>query len=216
MIVLTLVCAYETIGRNNDWYNDNTLFMHDVNVVPNSEFADCDASVGYINLSMDAANLSRKTHMLDTAVMLCRRAIKLDPSFPDPFINAGMAYYFLSNLDSSKYFFDIVQDRLYPNHPKVKQFQPMLAKSYLLEARIVGANNPLIAIREMRKGITEDSTNAELWYNVGVSYANMQRFDSAKYAWTMAVQLNNDTGIVKNARGALNSLRVVQSNPSIK
>lgn len=212
MGTLAIVCAYETITRNTDWYNDNTLFMHDVKVVPNSEFADCDASVGYINLSMDRANASRKTHMLDTAVMLCKRAIALDPSFPDPFINAGMAYYFLSNLDSAKYYFDIVQSRLYPNHPKVKIFQPLLARAYFNKAGMVGANNPMIALTEMRKGISEDSTNAELWYNIGVAYANTQRFDSARYAWLKTLQLNPDTGIAKNAQGALNSLRVVPAN----
>ena len=46
MGALILVCAVETIARNSDWKNDNTLFMHDVNIVPNSEFADCDAAVG--------------------------------------------------------------------------------------------------------------------------------------------------------------------------
>jgi tetratricopeptide (TPR) repeat protein len=216
MGALILVCAFETIARNSDWKNDNTLFMHDVNVVPNSEFADCDAAVGYINLSMAPGNETRKVHMLDTAIMLCRRAINLDKSFPDPFINAGMAYYFLSNLDSSKYYFDTVQFGLYPNHPKVRMFQPMLAKSYLLEARVVGANNPFIAIREIKKGISEDPSNAELWYNVGRAYYAVQRYDSARFAWTKAIQINPSDSIGKSARSELNTLNTVTGNASGK
>jgi tetratricopeptide (TPR) repeat protein len=204
---LILVCAFETIGRNMDWKNDNTLFMHDVNVVPNSEFADCDAAEGYINMSLDKAYNSRAKNMLDTAVILCRRAINLDKSFPDPFINIGMAYYYLSNLDSAKYFFDTVQQTLYPDHPEVKLYQPFLAKSFLLKAKIVGANDPRIAINEIRKGISEDSTNPELWYDIGIVYANTQQFGLARYAWNKTLKLKHDTGdMANNARGALNSL----------
>lgn len=201
-----VVCAIETIGRNADWKNDTTLFVHDVKVVPNSEFADCNAAVGYINMSQEAGSESRKTQMLDTAVMLCRRAINLDKTFPDPFINAGLAYYYLSNLDSAKYFWDIIQNGLYPNHPKVKFYQPLLAKSYLNEARAVGANNPLIAIREIKKGISEDSTIADLWYNLGGAYFSIHQYDSAHYAWVKTLQLNPDTGVAKNTRNGLNAL----------
>ncbi len=206
-VVLVLACAGETISRNADWKNDYTLFMHDVKIVPNSEFADCDASVGYINLSTEKGNESRKTNMLDTAVMLCKRAIALDKGFPDPFINVGLAYYYLSNLDSAKYYWDIVQSGLYPNHPKVLFYRPLLAKSFLNKAEVVGANNPLIAIQEIRKGLSEDSTNADLWYNIGVAYANTQQFDYAQYAWTKTLELKPDSNTVKNATAALNSLR---------
>lgn len=203
---IMLVCAFETIARNSDWKNDNILFMHDVNVVPNSEFADCNASVGYINLSMEKENESRKIHMLDTAIMLCRRAINLDKKFPDPFINAGLAYYYLSNLDSAKYFWDIIQNGLYPNHPKVKFYQPLLAKSYLNEARVVGANNPSLAIREIKKGISEDSTIAELWYNLGGAYFSIHQYDSARYAWIRTIQLQPDSSIANSTRSGLKAL----------
>ncbi|HTA26504.1 MAG TPA: tetratricopeptide repeat protein, partial [Bacteroidia bacterium] len=205
-VVLMLVCAGETISRNADWKNDYTLFMHDVKVVPNSEFADCDASVGYINLSTEKGNESRKTNMLDTAVMLCKRAIDLDKGFPDPFINVGLAYYYLSNLDSAKYYWDIVQSRLYPNHPKVLFYRPLLAKSFLNKARVVGANDPRIGIVEIKKGLSEDSTNAELWYNLGGAYFSIQRYDSAQYAWLRTLQLKPDSGIANAARGGLNAL----------
>lgn len=206
MGVLILACGVETIARNADWKNDNTLFMHDVRIVQNSEFADCDASVGYINLSNLKGNESRKTQMLDTAVLLCRRAVNLDKSFPDPFINLGLAYYYLSNLDSAKYFWDIVQGGLYPNHPKLKIYQPLLAKSYLNEARAVGPDHPFDAIRDMQKGISEDSTNPELWYNLGGIYYTVHLFDSARYAWNRTLQLNPEPTLLQAAQGGLSAL----------
>jgi protein O-mannosyl-transferase len=211
MVALIVVCAGETINRNTDWKNDNTLFMHDVRVVPNSEFADCNASVGYINLSLDKANESRKKNMLDSAVMYCRRAIDLDKSFPDPFINVGLAYYYLSNLDSAKYFWDIVQQGLYPNHPKVLGYQSLLARTYLNEAKAVSGNNPFIFIREVRKGIYEDSSNAELWYNLGGVYFAIHRYDSARYSWLKTLKLKHDTGILSDeAKSGINTLSAAQ------
>ena len=206
LAVLMIVFAFETIGRNADWENDNTLFMHDVKIVPNSEFADCNASVGYINLSTQKGNEARKVQMLDTAILFCRRAIDLDKSFPDPYINAGLAYYYLSNLDSAKYFWDIIQLGLYPNHPKVKMYQPLLAKSYLNKARVVGANNPLIAIAEIKKGISEDSTIADLWYNLGGAYFSIHQYDSARYAWIKTLQLKPEQTIANNAQNGLNAI----------
>jgi protein O-mannosyl-transferase len=209
LAVLMLVFGYETIARNADWENDTTLFMHDVKVVPNSEFADCNAAVGYINMAVTKGNESRKIQLLDTAVILCRRAINLDKTFPDPFINAGLAYYYLSNLDSAKYFWDIVQQGLYPNHPKVRFYQPLLAKTYLNEARAVGGNNALIAIREIRKGISEDSTIANLWYNLGGAYFACRKYDSAQYAWIRTLQLNPPDSIANPAKSGLAALHSV-------
>lgn len=203
---LMLVFAIETIARNSDWKNDNILFMHDVKVVPNSEFADCNASVGYINLGMEKVNESRKAQMLDTAAILCRRAIAMDKSFPDPFINAGLAYYYMSNLDSAKYFWDIVQGGLYPNHPKLELYLPLLAKSFLNKARTVGPNHPYSAIYEIKKGISEDSLLPELWYNLGGIYFTVQRYDSARYAWGRTLQLKPDTELVKATIGGLNAI----------
>ncbi len=201
--VLLLTCAWETIARNANWKNDYVLFMHDVTVVPNSEFADCNATVGYINLSLQPGNESRKTNMLDSAVMFCRRAINLDKTFPDPFINIGIAYYYLSNLDSAKYFWDLVQGGLYPNHPKVKFFQPLLAQSYLNEARAVGPNNIQLSINDIKKGLSEDSTNPELWYNLGGVYFLAHKDDSARTAWIKTLALKPDYQEAKNGLNAL-------------
>src|SRR6202042_32908 len=109
-------------------------------------------------------------------------------------------------LDSAKYFWDIIQNGLYPDHPKLKMYQPLLAKSYLLKAKDVGVTNPVAGIREMQKGISEDSTNAELWYNLGGAYYVIKRFDSARYAWVMTLQLKPSDEIANNAKNGLNAI----------
>jgi tetratricopeptide (TPR) repeat protein len=120
----------------------------------------------------------------------------------------GLAYYYLSNLDSAKYFWDIVQSRLYPNHPKILFYRPLLAKSFLNKARVVGANDPRLGIIEIQKGLTEDSTNAELWYNLGGAYYSVRRYDSARYAWIRTLQLKPDSGIANAAKNGLSTIVV--------
>ena len=113
----------------------------------------------------------------------------MDKGFPDPYINAGQAYYFQSNLDSAKYFWDIIQNGLYPNHPIVKRYLPALAKSFLLKGKDEGQVNPQLGINEIKKGLTEDSTNWEIWYNLGGVYYLVHRYDSAHYCWIKTLQL---------------------------
>lgn len=204
--VVMVVFAVETVARNADWKNDTTLFVHDIKVVPNSEFADCNAAVGYINMAMEKGNENRKVQMLDTAVLFCRRAIKMDPSFPDPFINAGLAYYYLSNLDSAKYYWDILQNGLYPNHPTVQNHLPFLALSFLNKARMEDPKQPFMAIRDIQKGISEDSVIPQLWYNLGGLYFSIHMYDSAQYAWNRTLRLNPDTQTYKATIGGLNSI----------
>ena len=85
-------------------------------------------------------------------------------------------------------------------------YQPLLAKSYLNKARVVGANNPLIAIAEIKKGISEDSTIADLWYNLGGAYFSIHQYDSARYAWIKTLQLKPEQTIANNAQNGLNAI----------
>lgn len=201
--IIALACAAETIARNGDWKNDTILFVHDVKVVPNSEFADCNAAVGYINMAMDKGNEKRKTELLDTAIMFCKRAIAMDKGFPDPFVNAGQAYYFESNLDSAKRYWDIIQNGLYPNHPIVKRYLPALAKSFMLKGVAEGQSNPSLGITDMKNGLTEDSTNWEIWYNLGGAYYSIHKFDSAKYAWVRSLAIKRDSNASADGLRAL-------------
>lgn len=202
--VLIIACGAEVINRNADWKNNTTLFTKDVNTVPNSAFMNCDAASCFINLAIQPQNEKRKEGLLDTAVTCLYKAIRTDRTFPDPYINLGLAYYFKSQLDSAKHYWDMVQAGLYPNHPDLKRFMPMLAKSYLAMGLDVGKQGQTnLAISSLKKGISEDSTNAEIWYNLGGAYFTKQRYDSAKYAWIMAVRLKPDYTEAKNGLNAL-------------
>jgi hypothetical protein len=202
--VLTLACGAEVVSRNADWKDNNSLFTEDIKNAPNSAFMNCNAAACYINIAQKPENAKRGKNLLDSAVACCYKAIHTDKTFPDPYINMGLAYYCLNNQDSAKYYWDLVQNKLYPNHPDLKRFMPMLARAYMEKGLEMGKQGqPALAIAAMRKGISEDSTNAEIWYNLGGAYYTLQKLDSARYSWMKALQIKPD---YTEARQGLNAI----------
>jgi hypothetical protein len=202
--VLILLCGAEVISRNPDWKNNTTLFLADIKNAPNSSFINNNAAACYINLAGRPENAKRAPGLLDTALHCLFKAAKTDNTFPDPYINLGLAYYFESKLDSAKYYWDTVQGYLYPNHPDLQRFRPMLAKAYLSNALAYGgAGKTKEAIILMYRGISEDPENADLWYNLGGAYYTIHNIDSAKIAWMKTLQLKPD---YVQAQGGLNAI----------
>ncbi len=202
--VLTLLCGAEVIMRNTDWKNNDTLFLTDIKNAPNSAFVNSNAAACMINMAVVPANAKRAKGLLDSSLVCLYKAIAVDPTFPDPYINLGLTYFHLGQLDSAKRYWDIIQYRLYPNHPSVLRFMPMLARSYLEKAKMLGGEGkPLDAIANMKLAITEDSKNPELWYNLGGAFYTIKQFDSARMAWTTAVQLKPDYTEAQNGLRAL-------------
>jgi hypothetical protein len=210
--VLTIACGYEIIQRNPVWNNNDTLFPHDIALAPNNSFIDCNAGACYINMAANSKDPKHTYTLLTSAVDCLNRAIHIDTTFPDPYINLGLAYYNLHRLDSAKKYWDMVQNRLYPNHPEIKRFLPMLeasinnSKAYLQNGLILGSQGKTEeAIASMRKGVGTDSANAEIWYNLGGAYYVAKKFDSARYAWSKAVQIR------PNYTEAVNGLRALSA-----
>jgi len=48
------------------------------------------------------------------------------------------------------------------------------------------------AANEFRKGITIDSSNADLWYNLGGAYYSNRQYAEAVEAWRMALRIKPD------------------------
>ncbi len=202
--VITLIAGAEVITRNADWKNNDTLFLTDLKNAPNSAFVNSNAAACMINNAILPQNAKRAQGLLDSSVACLYKAISVDKTFPDPYINLGLAYYHLGQLDSAKRYWDIIQYRLYPNHPNVLHLMPMLAKSYLDKARMLGSQGkPQEAIADMKLAITEDSKNPELWYNLGGAYFTVKEYDSARMAWNFALQLKPDYTEAQNGLRAL-------------
>jgi len=206
--ILVVLCGIECTTRNVLWKNDMTLFIHDVEVSPNSVMVLGNAGARYLDKAETIKDTSKESKALinqyiTKSVTLLRRSIQMHPTYTNSYLNLGIAFYKLQMPDSSKKYWDYAK-KLYPDHPNLKQYYPLLASSYLTQAMEFGRENKAPeAIIALKKGLVANNNNADLWYNLGGAYFTVHAWDSARFAWNCALQLKPDYDLAKKGLAAL-------------
>jgi tetratricopeptide (TPR) repeat protein len=193
LLVLVIACGAETITRNAQWKNDDTLFIHDVRICTNDALLNNDAGWCYLGLSEAKTNTEAQARAyLDSAKKYLYKGISINKKYVAAYLNLAIVYFHFSIPDSAKLYLDKVRE-YDPGHPSLPRVSGLVAQLYLGSAMQLGAQQkPLDAIREFKKGIATDPTMPELWYNLGGAYFTLQKWDSARYAWNMTLQLKPD------------------------
>lgn len=202
--VISVICFGETVIRNAQWKDDTTLFIHDSGVVPNSCLANNNAGWGYLSLSERKENtIDQAKAFLDSARKYSLRALHFNPKYEAAYLNLGGVYLHQGLLDSARYCWDMV-GALHPNHPSLKSKYALLSQFYFTKGLDIGkSGKPQDGIAYMKKALLWDADNSDIWYNIGGAYFTIQKYDSAKYAWTKAVQLKPDNEDAKRGLQAL-------------
>ncbi len=216
MSVITILCAVKTISRNPDWETDQTLFFQDINVVPNSVLVNGNVAAAYISMSDKEKDENTKNAYLHKAIGLLDKAIAIHPTFVAGYLNQGIAYYKLGVLDSAQKCLDSVRKN-YPSYPTLKSLYTLLGDYHMRN----GWNNygkfgryPE-AIKEFEIGISIDSTNPELYYNLGGAYYSNHQPAEAIEAWSHTLKLNpNHTQAQQGMNAAYNILHANQAPKS--
>jgi len=193
LTIVTLLCGYKTISRNRDWKNDKTLFMQDINVVPNSVLVNGNVGASYVTMSDLEKNDTLRTQYLHKAIYHLGKAIAIHPGFVAGYLNQGIAYYKLGNVDSAQACLDSVR-KYYPNYPTLKNLYSLLGDYHMKIGWSKYGLHGLYpqAIAEFQQGIAIDSTNAELWYNLGGAYFSNKQYPEAINAWTRSLAIKPD------------------------
>jgi len=202
--VIGVVCFGETVIRNAQWKDDTVLFTHDVSVVPNSCLVNNNTSWGYLSRSEEKENtVDQAKAYLDSSKKYSFRALRLNPKYEAAYLNLGGVYFHQGLLDSAKYCWDMVE-KLHPNHPSLPAKYALLSQYYFAQGINLGkSGNPKEGIIYMKKALFHDSTNSDIWYNIGGAYFTIQRYDSARYAWMKALQYKPDNEDAKRGLQAL-------------
>lgn len=124
--VVTVLFAALTVTRNPDWRNDETLFLHDVAVVPASARVQANAGRALLARVMEgrapvteAADLARAISHLETAVAI-------DPDIVMAYLALGVAFDRQGNLERMEASWGEARKR-YPDHPLFASYDPILA-----------------------------------------------------------------------------------------
>jgi protein O-mannosyl-transferase len=193
MIVIIILSGYKTIARNADWKNDYTLFQADLKVVPNSVLVNANVAASYITIADQIQDKKEKDEYLQNAIKLLNHALLIHPKFVAAFLNRGIAWYKLGEIDKAKPNFDTVA-RLYPTYPTLPGMYKLLGDFYMRRGwdRYGKVGKYAEAVQEFQKGIAVDSTNAEIWYNMGGAYFSNHQFADAIESWKRTIKIRPD------------------------
>jgi len=193
MGIIVLLSGYKTIARNADWKNDKTLFMQDVKTVPNSVLANANVAASLISMADLSKDEKQKKADLNEAIGYLDKAISMHRKFVAGYLNRGLAYYKLGDINLAKANMDSVK-KYYPSYPTLPTMYKLLSDHYNTygwnQYGKVGKYPEAIA--EFKKGIAIDSTNVELWYNLGGAYFSNKQYNEAVQAWTITLRLKPD------------------------
>ncbi len=204
MSLIGVVCLGETVVRNAQWKDDTSLFIHDVSVVPDSFLANSNAGGGYLKLAERKENtVPQAQAYLDSVRKYSLRALKFFPNLDAAYNKLGGVCLHLGQLDSAEYYWDLAEKN-HPNYIPLRTNYVLLSHMFFQKGLELGkTGQPQQAVIYMRKALLHDSTNANIWYNMGGAYFTIQRYDSAKYAWMKTLQYQPDNADAKRGLAAM-------------
>jgi hypothetical protein len=191
LLIIIVLSGFKTIQRNADWKNDNVLFAADLKTVPNSVLVLGNVAASYITLADDQKNEKDKDEILYKSIELLNHAITIHPKFVAGFINRGISWYKLGVMDKAKANLDSAR-MLYPNYPTLPGIYKLIGNDYMKKGweKYGKFGKYPQAIEEFKKGIAIDSTNAELWYNLGGAYFSNKQYPEAIEAWKISLRID--------------------------
>lgn len=190
-LTVLILFSLRNINRCRDWKDNNTLFIADVKNAPGSAKIQLNAGIANINLS-DTKDSAESDVFLKKAIYHFQKGIDIYPNFIDGYINIGVAYNRLKDLENAELWWNKAR-KINPQHLGFKEYDKIISNYYF----IIGLKNGIKAnykesISNMKKALFYDSLNADVLYNLGGAYFTIQKIDSAKYFFQKTLVRNPD------------------------
>ena len=199
MVSLFVVFAIIILPRNRQWHNTHTLFIHDVQVVPNSALANSNAGVAYVDFSVNEPDKVKKDSLNNIAMAYTRRSLQLHPGYINSLINLGVQHFNAQRFDSAFYYYDLASAR-FPTYDVLQKNAHRIYSEGCNNGRLRNFDAAVMLIGQAVK-MAPDSAN--FWGDLGGAYFSVGKVQEAKYAWDTAIKLD------PNERQALNGLPIV-------
>lgn len=190
LIVVVVLSGYKTIDRNRDWKNDNTLFLTDVNTVPNSVLVNNNAAAACMAYAkQQKGNKAEMEQWFEKAIMYFDKVTSINPHHMNARLNRGLCYFNMGKPYMAYPDWDWVR-RNEPSHPRVEHFMTALGQYYFNKGMAYGkANKADSAAWAFRQGALATPKAADMWYNLAYACASCGRYDEAKQALSESLQL---------------------------
>ncbi|MBN8701891.1 MAG: tetratricopeptide repeat protein [Bacteroidetes bacterium] len=190
LLCVTSLYAIKSWERNFDWKNDKTLFIKDVEIVPNSVLVNGNAGARCIDLADTAKVEKNRLDLLYKGISYLDKATRIHPKYVNGFLNLGLANYKLKNLEASDAAWARAR-QLFPTNPYLRKFTPLLAQEFLNRAFKKAEKGDLKgALADMQKAVQNDSGNPNHWYHLGGAHYSLGEIDKAREAWTQCLKID--------------------------
>jgi tetratricopeptide (TPR) repeat protein len=212
LAVYLVLFTVRTWKRNTDWTNNETLFLRDVETVPNSLKANVAASSSAILAGDRNLNQTEKANFYRKAIEFSERAESIYPDFVEIYINRGVAYSRLENLEKAKENWEKAR-KIFPSYD-MKQYDNTLSEMYMREGLRLGAKNKFADAREnFDKGLKYNPLNPDLWFHRGGAFFAEQKLDSAIACFEKSLKIRPGYREALNALGTAKNMRESQKVP---
>lgn len=186
LAVLLIAYTFIIVPRNRNWDTTHTLFLHDVNTVPNSALANSNAGVAYVDFSVKAQDRHIKDSLNDIAIMYTRRSLQLHPTYLNSLINLGVQHFNALRFDSAFVYWNKASER-YPTYNVLRKNAHRVYSEGCNNGKVGNFEAAIMLIEEATK-LAPDSAN--FWGDLGGAYLSVGRVEDAKRAWDTAIKLD--------------------------
>mgnify|MGYP000901308338 CR=1 FL=1 len=206
-LVLIAVFTSMTISRNSDWKSEESLFLADVEKVPESFRANLLAASIYQEKADNSSSINAQNNLNKKALTHLKQVYKIYPEFEDTYIQMAQVYRNLAAWNKMK----TVSEAGLKINPKSNVIIALLADAHLKLNEFADCRKYFLKLENSDDTLYDFSAK----YNIGASYLNEQNFDSA-IVWFQKVRTIKPNDITTNYYLAMSYFQVGKMDLAIQ
>ncbi len=194
--ILSLIFAYLTIIRNNDWKNEYSLFSHDVEISKNSIKAHSEFSYHLVEKIKSAPDSMTNRALVDEAIPHLEKTVQLYPRHANALYLLGNLNYLKKDYEKASTAYDKYLD-LNPSSSDVLKNLQICYREYGRELAIKETEEDADkAVDLLIKSFKLKPTDARVLESLGMAYATKKEFTTAIDYFNKAAQLDPNNGMI--------------------
>lgn len=200
-VILTwiLLFALKTTVRSSDWENDEKLYLSGVKTSPNSCRTHYALASYYFEKVKESNNQEDMQNNINLAIDEYKKVIEIYPKYNELYYNLGVAYFYKSNLDSAESMYKIALKMDSADFKSINNYAYLMyfKKDYFKAINLY-----------KRAFFSQSGENLSLIYHsTGICYRELHNYDSAKYYFLKAIEINSNNTDAVNGLNSLNGLK---------
>ncbi len=190
MVFIIALSGWKTIIRNQDWTNEETLFLADVKIATNSSLVNNNAAAACMNKAKrNYKDTVIRNQYMKEAVGYFNRAIEINPQHIMARFNRGICLYNLGLIGNAIPDWDTVR-RYEPDHKNLMNYLGAAGQFYYDKGiRFEKSNQPDSAVEAFKICAEATPEAAEPWYHMSKAFLAIGQTAKARLAVNQALKI---------------------------